>query len=187
MKTDQITKSQNLLKIFFKPREGKNYWHFVWRKEFKKKHMKQTQILLINDMAGYGKVALSAMMCALPPCQMAEELREVQDFIRSRKGVEYYLGREKGIFPDPGSPKLADGAAPVKIPDAFGQSKPFPEYCWPQGKIHPVLLGISKWNRAGTVPGGGTGIPGTIWTLCGISPLVESRKSFEWQEGETSK
>ena len=31
------------------------------------------------------------VMCALPPCQMAEELRDVQDFIRSRKGVEYYL------------------------------------------------------------------------------------------------
>lgn len=31
------------------------------------------------------------VMCALPPCQMAEELREMQDFIRSRKGVEYYL------------------------------------------------------------------------------------------------
>lgn len=31
------------------------------------------------------------VMCALPPCQIAEELREVQDFIRSRKGVEYYL------------------------------------------------------------------------------------------------
>lgn len=31
------------------------------------------------------------VMCALPPCRMAEELREVQDFIRSRKGVEYYL------------------------------------------------------------------------------------------------
>ena len=31
------------------------------------------------------------VMCALPPCQMAEELREVQNFIRSRKGVEYYL------------------------------------------------------------------------------------------------
>ena len=31
------------------------------------------------------------VMCALPPCQMVEELREVQDFIRSRKGVEYYL------------------------------------------------------------------------------------------------
>lgn len=31
------------------------------------------------------------VMCALPPCQMAEELREVKDFIRSRKGVEYYL------------------------------------------------------------------------------------------------
>ena len=31
------------------------------------------------------------VMCALPPCQMTEELREVQDFIRSRKVVEYYL------------------------------------------------------------------------------------------------
>ena len=31
------------------------------------------------------------VMCALPPCQKAEELREVQDFMRSRKGVEYYL------------------------------------------------------------------------------------------------
>ena len=31
------------------------------------------------------------VMCALPPCQMAEELSEVQDVIRSRKGVEYYL------------------------------------------------------------------------------------------------
>lgn len=31
------------------------------------------------------------VMSALPSCQMAEELREVQDFIRSRKGEEYYL------------------------------------------------------------------------------------------------
>ena len=31
------------------------------------------------------------VMCALPPCPIAEELGEVQDFIRSRKGVEYYL------------------------------------------------------------------------------------------------
>ncbi len=30
-----------------------------------------------------------------------------------------YLGREKGVFLDPGSPELADGAAPVKISDAF--------------------------------------------------------------------
>ena len=41
-----------------------------------------------------------------------------------------YLGREKGVFLDPGSPELADGAASVKISDAFDQSKPFPEYCW---------------------------------------------------------
>ena len=39
-----------------------------------------------------------------------------------------YLGREKGVFLDPGSPELADGAASVKISDAFDQSKPFPEY-----------------------------------------------------------
>ena len=31
------------------------------------------------------------VMCALPSCRIAEELKEVQDFIRSRKGVEYYL------------------------------------------------------------------------------------------------
>ena len=31
------------------------------------------------------------VMCALPSCPIAEELGEVQDFIRSRKGVEYYL------------------------------------------------------------------------------------------------
>ena len=31
------------------------------------------------------------VMCALPPCRIAEELKEVQDFILSRKGVEYYL------------------------------------------------------------------------------------------------
>ena len=31
------------------------------------------------------------VMCALPPCRIAEDLKEVQDFIRSRKGVEYYL------------------------------------------------------------------------------------------------
>ncbi|BFL43926.1 hypothetical protein K410107C12_22540 [Agathobacter rectalis] len=55
-----------------------------------------------------------------------------------------YLGREKGVFLDPGSPELADGAASVKISDAFDQSKPFPEYCWQKGKIHSVLLGISE-------------------------------------------
>ena len=31
------------------------------------------------------------VLCALPSCRIAEELRDVQEFIRSRKGVEYYL------------------------------------------------------------------------------------------------
>ena len=53
-----------------------------------------------------------------------------------------YLGRKTGIFLDPGSSELADGAAPVQVSDAFDSSKPFPEYRWPQGKIHPVLSGI---------------------------------------------
>ena len=47
------------------------------------------QAIIVPDMQK--KLRHEDVMCALPPCQMAEELREVQDFIRSRKGVEYYL------------------------------------------------------------------------------------------------
>ena len=47
--------------------------------------------LLITVLSVKGGKYHEDVMCALPPCQMAEELREVQDFIRSRKGVEYYL------------------------------------------------------------------------------------------------
>ena len=45
-----------------------------------------------------------------------------------------YLGRKTGIFFNPGSSELADGAVPVQVSDAFDPSKPFPEYRWPQAK-----------------------------------------------------
>ena len=31
------------------------------------------------------------VMCALPSCKMAKDIKDVQHFIRNRKGVEYYL------------------------------------------------------------------------------------------------
>ena len=34
---------------------------------------------------------LQEVMCALPKCKMAEDIKDVQRFIRNRKGVEYYL------------------------------------------------------------------------------------------------
>ncbi|MFR2373230.1 MAG: ATP-dependent DNA helicase [Anaerobutyricum sp.] len=48
-------------------------------------------VSILDFLAVKGGKYHEDVMCALPPCQMAEELREVQDFIRSRKGVEYYL------------------------------------------------------------------------------------------------
>ena len=46
------------------------------------------------------------------------------------------------LFEDDGKTELFRGF-PVQVSDAFDPSKPFPEYRWPQGKIHPVLSGIS--------------------------------------------
>lgn len=43
------------------------------------------------EIDGTGFASIEDVMCALPSCRIAEELKEVQDFIRSRKGVEYYL------------------------------------------------------------------------------------------------
>ena len=48
-------------------------------------------VSILDIRAGKGGKYHKDVMCALPPCRIAEELREVQDFIRSRKGVEYYL------------------------------------------------------------------------------------------------
>ena len=56
-----------------------------------------------------------------------------------------YLGREKGIFLDQGSPELADGAAPVKISDAFDQSKPFTDAAPAHHNGASVSFGFT-WN-----------------------------------------
>jgi len=48
-------------------------------------------VSILDIRAGKGGKYHEDVMCALPPCRIAEELKEVQDFIRSRKGVEYYL------------------------------------------------------------------------------------------------
>ena len=36
-------------------------------------------------------MTMDQRMCALPKCKMAEDIKDVQRFIRNRKGVEYYL------------------------------------------------------------------------------------------------
>ena len=48
-------------------------------------------VSILDIRAGKGGKYHEDVMCALPSCRIAEELKEVQDFIRSRKGVEYYL------------------------------------------------------------------------------------------------
>lgn len=51
-----------------------------------------TCVVSILDMrAAKGGKYYEEVLSALPSCQIAEELKDVQDFIRSRKGVEYYL------------------------------------------------------------------------------------------------
>ena len=48
-------------------------------------------VSILDIRAGKGGKYHEDVMCALPSCRIAEESKEVQDFIRSRKGVEYYL------------------------------------------------------------------------------------------------
>ena len=48
-------------------------------------------VSILDNRAVQGGKYHEDVLNALPTCQMAEELREVQAFIRSRKGVEYYL------------------------------------------------------------------------------------------------
>ena len=48
-------------------------------------------VSILDSRAVKGGKYHEDVMSALPPCRIAEELREVRDFIRSRKSVEYYL------------------------------------------------------------------------------------------------
>lgn len=48
-------------------------------------------VSILDIRAAKGGRYHEEVLCALPSCRIAEELRDVQEFIRSRKGVEYYL------------------------------------------------------------------------------------------------
>ena len=48
-------------------------------------------VSILDYRAVKGGKYYNDVMCALPICQMAEDMKDVQMFIRSRKGVEYYL------------------------------------------------------------------------------------------------
>lgn len=53
------------------------------------------------------------------------------------------------------------------------RTKPFPEYCWGRRAKSIQFYLEYRWNKLELFKWRNR-IPGTIWTLCGISPLVES-------------
>ena len=48
-------------------------------------------VTILDERAGEDGRYHEEVMCALPKCKMAEDIKDVQRFIRNRKGVEYYL------------------------------------------------------------------------------------------------
>ncbi len=48
-------------------------------------------VSILDERAGEGGRYHKEVMCALPSCKMAKDIKDVQHFIRNRKGVEYYL------------------------------------------------------------------------------------------------
>lgn len=48
-------------------------------------------VTILDERAGEDGRYHEEVMCALPKCKMAEGIKDVQRFIRNRKGVEYYL------------------------------------------------------------------------------------------------
>lgn len=48
-------------------------------------------VSILDERAGEGGRYHEEVMCALPSCKMAKDIKDVQHFIRNRKGVEYYL------------------------------------------------------------------------------------------------
>ena len=48
-------------------------------------------VSILDDRAVRGGKYYEDVICALPACLMAEDLKEVQRFIRNRKSLEYYL------------------------------------------------------------------------------------------------
>ncbi|MCB6474253.1 ATP-dependent DNA helicase DinG, partial [Coprococcus comes] len=48
-------------------------------------------VSILDERAGEGGRYHEEVMCALPSCKMAKDIKDIQHFIRNRKGVEYYL------------------------------------------------------------------------------------------------
>lgn len=48
-------------------------------------------VSILDERAGEDGRYHEEVMCALPSCKMAKDIKDVQRFIRNRKGVEYYL------------------------------------------------------------------------------------------------
>ena len=48
-------------------------------------------VSILDERAGEDGRYHEEVMCALPKCKMAKDIKDVQRFIRNRKGVEYYL------------------------------------------------------------------------------------------------
>ena len=48
-------------------------------------------VSILDERAGEGGRYHEEVMCALPSCKLAKDIKDVQHFIRNRKGVEYYL------------------------------------------------------------------------------------------------
>ena len=48
-------------------------------------------VSILDERAGEGGRYHEEVMCALPSCKMTKDIKDVQHFIRNRKGVEYYL------------------------------------------------------------------------------------------------
>lgn len=48
-------------------------------------------VSILDERAGEEGRYHEEVMCALPKCKMAKDIKDVQHFIRNRKSVEYYL------------------------------------------------------------------------------------------------
>ena len=48
-------------------------------------------VTILDQRAVRGGRYYEDVLCALPPCQMAESIEDVENFIRRRKNVDYYM------------------------------------------------------------------------------------------------
>ena len=74
----------------------RNEWQLTDHDSFKINELSSKWHWKSRDIGGVSALRFlievdEEVMCALPKCKMAEDIKDVQRFIRNRKGVEYYL------------------------------------------------------------------------------------------------